>query len=184
MSLLLHVCCGPCATIVTSCCQEAGFSLTGYYYNPNIYPRSEHELRLRGAKTTFEQQGIELLVDSASENSSAWQSAISKDREDRCFICYRLRLERVAEEAFTLGFAAFSTTLLISPFQQHDLVKQAGEEAGALYGVDFHYQDLRPSFKATYLASRKLSLYRQNYCGCHYSLDERLIRRKRQDILK
>ncbi|MBT9135449.1 MAG: hypothetical protein DDT34_00504 [Firmicutes bacterium] len=183
MRILLHTCCGPCSTYVVKHKQAAGHDLTGWFYNPNIHPATEHEKRMEAAKSLYANRGLKLWVDDTSNSPSNWLEAVKADPQTRCYRCYRLRLGRVAEVAATNGFDAFSTTLLISPFQKHDLIKQAGEEMGSHYGAFFHYEDLRPYFRATYQLAQELRLYRQNYCGCHYSLTERGLEHGRKKLL-
>jgi len=171
--LLLHICCGPCATYVVKHLREAGHELTGYFFNPNIHPPEEYERRLLGAKTFCQSVGLELGLDEKCSQAS-WQAATLTDLAERCYLCYGLRLSRVAEIAVREGYDAFSSTLLISPFQQHDEIKRAGEVAALRYGVAFHYADWRSYFKLTYQLARERALYRQKYCGCFLSERERL----------
>jgi predicted adenine nucleotide alpha hydrolase (AANH) superfamily ATPase len=91
----------------------------------------------------------------------------------RCMMCYSDRLSRAASVAKKGNFDAFTTTLLVSPFQKHELIKRIGEEAGSKYGVPFLYEDFRPGFKAGVEGSKELGLYRQPYCGCIYSERDR-----------
>lgn len=99
--------------------------------------------------------------------------ANSPAKPERCRICYRLRLGKTAAMARERGFKAFSTTLLISPYQDHDLLKQVGEEMGAEHGVNFYYEDLRKGWSERGRLTRQYGLYRQQYCGCIYSEWER-----------
>jgi len=171
--ILLHICCGPCATYVVKHLREAKHALTGYFFNPNIHPSAEYERRLQGAKTFCHSAGLALCLDPGGDQDS-WQDVVLPEPARRCYLCYRLRLNKVAEFAASEGYDAFSTTLLISPFQQHEDIKRAGEEAALCFGVAFHYADWRAHFKLTYQLARASALYRQKYCGCFLSERERV----------
>jgi predicted adenine nucleotide alpha hydrolase (AANH) superfamily ATPase len=98
---------------------------------------------------------------------------------ERCKSCYLLRLEKTAELAQARGFDAFSTTLLISPFQGFDEIADTGAGLAEKYNVLFHLKDFRPYFRDSFALSKEMGLYRQKYCGCIYSRDERFsIKRK------
>jgi epoxyqueuosine reductase len=94
-------------------------------------------------------------------------------KPERCHACYEMRLERTAATARQFGLDSFSTTLLISPYQDHALLRQVGEAAGARYGIPFHYEDLRTGWPQRGRLTREYGLYRQQYCGCIYSEWER-----------
>lgn len=171
-SLLLHVCCGPCAEWPVRCLGEEGYNLTAFFYNPNIHPKFEHERRKQNAKKLMELRGIPLLSDDAfmedSWLSGAWEGAFNS----RCEMCYRLRMKRTAEEARKLGFDAFTTTLLVSPYQDHAGIVAAAESAAAEEGIRFIYRDFRPGFREGQRMAKEDGLYRQKYCGCILSLEE------------
>ncbi len=108
------------------------------------------------------------------KNSNDYESYLrfiggTKQKPERCFLCYRQRLEKTAGFAKKNGFDAFSTTLLISPFQFHEELKKIGEEIAKEYGIDFHYQDFRALYKESREISKELGLYLQKYCGCRFS---------------
>lgn len=98
---------------------------------------------------------------------------------ERCRFCYALRLRQTARVAKKGNFGAFSTTLLVSPFQRHDLIREAGEAAAAEVGLPFHYEDFRPDFRDGVRRSRELGMYRQQYCGCVFSERERFAPRRK-----
>lgn len=173
MRTLLHICCGPCATYVVKHLREAKHVLTGYFFNPNIHPREEYERRLQGVETFCHSARLALCLDRTGDQES-WHDAVLSEPIKRCYLCYGLRLEKVAELAARAGFDSFSTTLLISPFQQHEDIRRAGEEAALRFGVAFHYADWRAHFKLTYQLARESALYRQKYCGCFLSERERI----------
>ena len=106
-------------------------------------------------------------------------TAIYPDFDDRCAYCYESRLFAAAKYAAEHGISSFSTTLLISPYQNHELLRQTGERAAQEYGVSFLYRDFRPYFKEGQQRARELELYMQKYCGCIFSEEERYTKKKR-----
>lgn len=186
--LLLHTCCGPCSTAVVPAWRERGVEPVGWFQNPNVQPAVELDRRLESMQRFARAAGLELLVPEPGEEDPAWQAW----RDDlsgaaagaRCAACLRLRLGAAGAAARDLGFARFSTTLTVSPYQRHDLIRAAGEQAAAACGVDFVYLDARELFRRTHAESRRLALYRQPYCGCAASKweswHERRERRRRR----
>ena len=173
--LLLHTCCGPCSTFVARWFAEAGYEVTGFFYNPNIHPYEEYQRRKAAAEAWAEASGVPLITDTDYDPEN-WIVSVGSDISSRCTACYRLRLIPAARKARELNCVAFSTTLLISPYQQHDNIRLVGEQVALESGVDFLYRDFRPDFRQTYQLSRSLDLYRQNYCGCILSDLERATR--------
>ena len=174
--LLLHTCCGPCSTYVATALLDEDFAVTGYFLNPNIQPFAEHERRREAAEQWSREAGVPLLVEEGYRLEQ-WMTAVAADIINRCEMCYGVRLLPTAQNAREKGFEYFSTTLLISPYQKHEQVQEVGEAAAAATGVSFLYKDFRPWFRQTHDLSRKLNLYRQNYCGCIFSDYERAQRR-------
>jgi hypothetical protein len=172
-NLLLHICCAPCATYCIEHLRGEGFDLTGYWYNPNIHPSAEHELR----RSTLE--GYAALVTlpmcwEAGYDPNAYHSSVEGHTGggERCAHCYRLRLDMTARRAAQAGMHAFSTTLLISPYQDQAALRKAGEEAGRMWGVAFHFEDMRKGWSERGRMANLLGLYKQRYCGCSFSRDE------------
>jgi predicted adenine nucleotide alpha hydrolase (AANH) superfamily ATPase len=132
-----------------------GFALTGFFYNPNIQPREEYERRWQAMNQFSEAVGLEMIYQPEPRSLAG-----------SCSDCYRTRLRATAQKARELGFSFFTTTLLISPYQQHDLIKRLGEEASAEFKVEFYYQDFRPLFRQGQNTAREMNLYMQKYCGC------------------
>lgn len=178
MKLLLHMCCGPCSTYSTKHFRELGYDVQGYFYNPNIHPYQEFARRLEALEAFCEQENVPLLVRRDYELEKYLENAIN-DLENRCRSCYRLRLEATAQAAAQQGIPRFSTTLAISPYQDHELLRREGEAAGRKHDVEFVYVDLRPGFRESAEASRKMGLYRQPYCGCIFSEKDRYYKENR-----
>ena len=168
--ILLHTCCGPCSTYVVKSLREQGFDVTGYFYNPNINPVEEYQRRLE----TMQQyaKAVDLEVFTPSVPTASGHLPLGKGENEvrlkpkDCPNCYRVRLRKTAESAKALGFEAFSTTLLISPYQKIELIKKIGDEIGAQVGVKFLCQDFQKGYRESRQLARELNLYMQRYCGC------------------
>ena len=170
--LLLHSCCAPCTIYSAKRLGEEGFEVTAFWYNPNIHPFTEHQRRLESMRLLSESTGLPLIVVPEYDIIRYFRAVVGHEGE-RCGDCFRLRLSRTAQFAAENGFDAFTTTLLISPYQKHELLRQVGEEVGGERGVEFYYIDLRPGFRESHRLSHELNLYHQKYCGCVYSEWER-----------
>jgi len=171
-SILLHACCGPCATYVVDALRGQGLAVTAYWYNPNIHPFREHRLRLEAMQTFAQAAGLPLIVEEGYDMLEYFRAVVGHESE-RCGDCYRMRLAKTAEVACQRGIDVFTTTLLISPYQRHELIRDIGEELGREHGVAFHYEDFTPGFRESHRISREMGLYHQGYCGCIYSEYER-----------
>ena len=177
-SLLLHVCCAPCSAYPVPALRAVVARVAGFFYNPNIAPAAEHELRREALERYAPALGLELVaVGHLAGAPAAAPARADGPREERCRRCYDLRLRATAREARRLGFAAFSTTLLYSIHQKHDLVRAVGEEVARGEGVAFLYRDLRVGWQEGGRRYRESGLYRQRYCGCPASARERDERR-------
>ncbi len=168
MRCLLHVCCGPCAIYPIEVLKEEGIEVFMYYSNPNIHPFEEWVRRLDGAKKVAEKFGVRLIVDDRYPLRD-FLRAIAFREDTRCIYCYSVRIEKTARLAKKSGFDLFTTTLLYSKFQKHDLIKEICESSSKRYGVGFCYRDFREGWKRGIEASKELGIYRQDYCGCIYS---------------
>jgi predicted adenine nucleotide alpha hydrolase (AANH) superfamily ATPase len=170
--LLLHICCGPCATATVEHWRKEGAEVEGFFFNPNIHPLLEYRRRLTGARDLAAVTGLEFRED-LSYDPAVWFARVGARGEARCRACIGSRLRRAAAEAAAGGFGAFSTSLAISPWQDHDAIREEGAAAAAEHSVEFLYEDLRPLFGASRRMARDLGLYRQKYCGCLLSEWER-----------
>ena len=172
MKLLLHICCGPCATATIPAWRKKGAEVVGFFHNPNVHPLLEYRRRLTGARDLAQLTGLHLIED-AGYDPERWFALVTGGEKSRCSLCVYQRLERAAAEAAAHACDGFSTTLSISPWQDHEAIRAEGERAGLLHGVDFIYQDLRPLYAESRRLSREWGLYRQKYCGCLVSEWER-----------
>lgn len=172
-SLLLHACCGPCASSVLELLKDA-FAITIYFYNPNIHPEEEYIKRLN----EFKKLGSYPLI-SAPYQTNDYDEAIKGmenlgERSERCFACYKLRLEQTAILAKQREFTYFTTTLSLSPYKDSDKINELGQKLAEVYDVKFLYSNFKKNdgYKRSIELSKALGLYRQNYCGCCYSYQE------------
>ena len=174
MKLLFHCCCAPCSVACIDSLWADGIVPALFWYNPNIHPYTEYQSR-RDALIAFaaEKKLPMKMVDEYGLRLFLREAGFEKEAPERCEICYRLRLEKTAAHAAENGFDAFGTSLLISPYQQHDTIRRIGEEAAAEYGVDFLYRDFRPLFRQGQTQARAMGLYMQKYCGCILSEKDR-----------
>jgi predicted adenine nucleotide alpha hydrolase (AANH) superfamily ATPase len=170
--LLLHVCCGPCASGAVPFWRKRAAEVVGFFYNPNIHPLLEYRRRLTGAQEAAAYAGMPLVVDESYE-PQAWFAQVASGEGPRCARCLGQRLGRAALEAAAQNCDAFSTSLSISPWQDHEAIQVEGERAGNQYGVHFLYEDLRPLYGESRRLSQERGIYRQKYCGCLVSEWER-----------
>lgn len=170
--MLLHVCCGPCGTSTYAHWRDTGAEVLGFFYNPNIQPLMEYRRRLEGVRELAERVDMQMVED-LSYDPAAWFSEVTCGERTRCAACISMRMERTAREAAALGCEVFSTTLAVSPWQDHEAIASSGSDAGARHGVEFLYRDLRSLYPESRRLSRDWGLYRQKYCGCLVSEWER-----------
>ena len=170
-SLLLHICCSPCLCHPLQALADEGFSVAGLWYNPNVHPYTEYAARRESLAKYADAKGLK--VDYLDEYPL--EQIVSLLSKDRCLACYRLRLERTALTARDKGYKVFSTTLLYSIYQKHELVRDAGQEAGRKNGVEFIYRDFRTGWQEGREEAKVLGLYRQTYCGCIFSERDRFL---------
>ena len=179
MNTLLHICCAPCANRPIESLRQEGVTPTGFWFNPNIHPYTEYQAR----KHTLEDYAREIqmkLVIGGTYDLRLFVTAVAGDIDRRCAYCYRVRMERTAQYAAQNGYDSFTTSLLISPYQNHQAIAAVAEEMGRKYGVPFLYRDFRPLFQAGQDFARAHGMYMQKYCGCIFSEEERYKKRKKQ----
>jgi predicted adenine nucleotide alpha hydrolase (AANH) superfamily ATPase len=176
-SLLLHVCCAPCATYCVQRLRELAFCVTGHWYNPNVHPYSEHERRRQTLVQYAAQIDLPVLWEPGYEMVAFLRAVVGREAfRKRCRICYRLRLERTAQTAAREGYDAFTTTLLISPYQDQAAIQEIGQALAERYGVSFYFENFRRGWAEHGQMVREHELYSQRYCGCVYSEWEALDR--------
>jgi len=171
LRLLVHVCCGECLVGLLGPLAGQG-RWAAFFYNPNIHPLLEFRRRLKSVQVLSARERIELVADDRYA-PKAWLRAVPWDRPERCLACYRTRLEETARVAAERSFGAITTTLLGSIHQDHEAVRRIGTEAAEARGLRFHYEDWRPLAAHAHAEAKRLNLYRQQYCGCLFSEEER-----------
>lgn len=171
--LLLYVCCAPDATVAIERLRP-DFDITMFFYNPNVHPRKEYDLRLEAARQLGEILQVKVLE--GDYDASAWFEAVKGLEQEpeggrRCEICLRERLEATARVAAAQGYGAFAAVLTVSPHKDAAMINRMGARAGEHYGVAYIPTDLKKKdgFKRSVALSREYGLYRQNYCGCEFS---------------
>ena len=178
MRTLLHICCAPCANQPIEVLRGDGIEVAGFWYNPNIHPFTEYRARrncLRDYAGTIELKLIE-------KNDYALRPFIREVAEDiahRCGKCYEMRLFETARQAKELGLDSFTSSLFISPYQNHELMRQTAEQAAKEFDVEFLYRDFRPYFHAGQDKAKEQGFYMQKYCGCVFSEEERYLKAKK-----
>ncbi len=174
--LLLHACCGPCSSYVLEYLGNF-FEITILYYNPNIYPEKEYTRRRDELKRFLKDASYSVCFVEEDYLPEVYYQTVkgyeeSPERGERCFLCYQLRMEKAAEYAKDHHFDYFTTTLSISPHKDASKINEIGEQLEKKYGVSYLYADFKK--KNGYLRSLELSkeyhLYRQDYCGCVFSM--------------
>lgn len=175
--LLLHACCAPCSSAVLERLREH-FSITILYYNPNIYPPQEYHRREQELERFLQDAGmsgislIELPYDPQEFYTAVKGLEAEPERGERCTVCYRLRMEQAARYAAAHGFDWFTTTLSISPVKDPVRINQIGQELAQKYGVAHLPSEFRKKngYKRSLELSAEYGLYRQDYCGCVFSV--------------
>ena len=141
MVLLMHMCCGPCSCYPVKKLREEGIEPIGYFFNPNIHPYKEWEMRLKAAKEFAYKVQMEIHTDEEYRLRDFLKKALIAETEPngRCTMCYTWRLEQAAKFASENGFDAFTSTLFYSIYQQHDLMRRTAEHFAEIYGGQFYY---------------------------------------------
>ncbi len=172
MNVLLHICCANCAIYPIRVLRESNHSVVGYFFNHNIHPYQEYRRRLHTVEeyaSTIDLQVIykdEYLLED-------FLAQVATEPTNRCTYCYQSRLKQAAEYAAASGFDAFTTSLLYSRYQNHEMICKMGEELGLHYGIEFLYEDYRTGWQEGIKISKAMGLYRQQHCACMYSEKER-----------
>ncbi len=177
MKLLMHICCANCCLYPLKNLLSKGIDIRGLWLNPNIHPYTEYQMRLDAVQRLqkawsleieyFEHYGLKEFI-----------RAVVNSEDERCSICYSMRLNETASTAKKMGLDGFTTSLLVSPYQKFDMIIQTGMEAARRYSIPFYYEDFRPGWKDSIKISKELGLYRQKYCGCIYSEMERYLKKQ------
>lgn len=178
--LLLHSCCAPCSSYVLEYLSEY-FEITVFYYNPNIAPEEEYRMRVEEQKKLIEQMPLKhtvSFIEGKYDPQRFYEMAKGLEKVpeggERCFGCFKLRLEESAKEAVKGNYDYFTTTLTISPLKNAEKLNEIGQEIAEKYGIKWLPSDFKKKngYKRSTELSQKYGLYRQNYCGCVFSKRE------------
>ena len=175
MKTLLHICCAPCANQCIDVLRTDCIEVTGFWYNPNIHPFTEYRAR-RNCLREYAQANDLKLLERDEYALRPFVREVADDLANRCVKCYEMRLYAAAQMAKEGGFDSFTSSLFISPYQNHELMREVAERAASQYGVAFLYRDFRPYFRAGQERARELEMYIQKYCGCVFSEEERYLK--------
>jgi predicted adenine nucleotide alpha hydrolase (AANH) superfamily ATPase len=174
MKILLHICCAPCLIYPLKELRSDNFEIMGFFYKHNIHPYTECLKRQETLQHYAEMTNLRVIYQEGYEPENFIRNVVFRE-SNRCTYCYYDRLRATARLAGRGKFDFFSTTLLYSKFQKHEMIKDIGESLGKTVGVPFLYRDFRIGWKQGIEESKELELYRQQYCGCIYSEKERFL---------
>ena len=175
MKVLMHLCCGPCAIYPVKALRKEGTEVMGFFYKNNIHPYTECLKRQEALEKYAAQIDLRVIYQEGYDLEGFIQNIVHREA-DRCRHCYHDRLRTTALLAKRGKFDYFSSTLLYSKFQKHELVRSIGESIAKSVGVPFLYHNFREGWKEGIETSKELQMYRQQYCGCIYSEKERYYR--------
>ncbi len=175
MKVLLHICCANCAIYPIKSMQEEGLEVMGFFYRHNIHPYTECLRRQEALEAYAEKINLKVIYQEGYDLEGFIQNVAFRESE-RCNYCYHDRLRSTALLAKRGKFDYFSSTLLYSKHQNHELIRSMGESIGKSVGVPFLYHDYREGWKEGIECSKQMGLYRQHYCGCIYSEKERFFK--------
>ena len=174
--LLVHICCASDALYVLDLLKE-NYKVSGYFYNPNIHPSEEYLLRLEETKKVAKTLMVDLIEEIYDDER--WLKITQKFKEEpekgrRCDVCYAMRLEKTAQKTSELGFNMFTTIMSLSPLKKADVLNRLGRMFASRYKIGFLEADFKKhdGFKKSVELSKSHGLYRQNYCGCKYSMKD------------
>ena len=176
---LMHICCAPCANRPIAALREEGIEPVGFWFNPNIHPYTEYQARKHTLEDYAREIGLKLIV-GGTYDLRTFVANVAGNIDGRCAYCYRVRMEETARYAAQNGYDSFTTSLLISPYQNHEAICATARAMGEKYGVEFLYRDFRPLFQAGQEFARAHGFYMQKYCGCIFSEEDRYMGAKRR----
>ena len=175
MKLLMHTCCAPCSVYCIDALREEGIEPVSYWFNPNIHPYQEYKTRKETLIKYSQIAGFELIIND-NYGLDEFCKNVSDDIKNRCTkYCYLVRLEQTVKYAKENNFDAFTTTLLVSPYQKHEEIIKICKMLSEKYDIEFLYRDFRIGFKRGQAKAREIGLYMQKYCGCIFSEEDRYL---------
>ncbi len=178
VKLLLHVCCAPCLLGTLYRLREYNYEIVPYFFNPNIFPIEEFLLRLKEVKRIAKIFNLNLIYNDDYLLHQEFLSIIKKDMKNRCIKCFEYRLLNSAKKCKELNIKYFTTTLTVGPTKKAELINKIGEKIASKFNLIFLKEDFKKKngWNESVRLSRLYNVYRQNYCGCEYSLKERFAK--------
>ncbi len=174
MKILLHICCAPCAVYPLETLRASGHQVRGFFFNPNIHPYQEYLRRAETLEAFAAKACLPVIWDRSYPLEEFLRDVVFRET-DRCRFCYYRRLTAAARVAKGGKFDAFTSTLLYSKFQNHELIRELGHSVVREVGIPFYYEDFRKGWAAGRTKTQKLGLYKQQYCGCIFSERDRFM---------
>jgi len=172
--ILLHICCGPCVVGIIEELKK-DYEVVAYFYNPNIYPESEYKLRKEESERACKEYGVEFIEGEYDQGN--WDKAVVGLEQEpeggaRCSVCFKFRLENTAKYAKEHGFEIYASTLTSGRNKKEDIINPIGCAMGDKYGVSFLEEDWKKKGRQEKGCEicRQKNIYRQDYCGCKYSM--------------
>ena len=182
MKLLMHICCSNCCLYPLQTLFSKNIDVRGFWLNPNIHPYTEYAMRLESLLRLQKEWSLEIEY-ADNYGLKEFVRAVVHDEDNRCSVCYAMRLEETARTAKRMALDGFTTSLLVSPYQKFDIIMRIGEEMGKKHAIPFYAEDFRPGWHEGMKRSKELGLYRQKYCGCIYSEMEKYLKNSRQQTV-
>jgi hypothetical protein len=173
MKMLMHICCGPCTIYPLKELRTQGHEIAGVFYNPNIHPYQEYQRRQQTLRDYADKTFLNIIWSEGYPLEEYLRAVAGLKEDERCAFCLRDRLAFTAEMAIREKYDGFTTTLLYSKYQKHDLIREIGKDLSRKLGIFFYYQDFRTGWAEGVKISKELGMYRQPYCGCIYSEKQR-----------
>jgi len=174
MKILLHICCANCALYPITSLTDKGHIIKGFWFNPNIHPVTEYNLRLETVKRLQALWKLDIIYRDEYGLVDFIRNVCGNE-QNRCIYCYTTRLEETARTAKKEGMDMFSSTLMYSRYQKFDTLVDIGKKIEEKYSIKFYVEDFRIGWHKGIEMSKALNLYRQQYCGCIYSEMERYL---------
>jgi predicted adenine nucleotide alpha hydrolase (AANH) superfamily ATPase len=175
MKILLHICCAPCAIFPVEVLRGAAHQVRGFFFNPNIHPFQEYARRVATLEDYAARVKLPVIWDRRYDLEGFLRQVVFREAE-RCRICYHLRLSAAARVARGGKFGAFTSTLLYSKYQNHELIRELAQQVAQEVGLPFYYEDFRRGWTEGRNKSKEMGLYKQQYCGCIFSERDRFGR--------
>ena len=178
--ILLHACCGPCSIYCVEKMKELNLNFELLWYNPNIHPYKEYQARRDTLIELYKDTNVKVNILEEYGLREFCRNVVGKENE-RCIYCYTKRIEQTAKYAKQNGFTSICTTLFISPYQNHELLKKICQQMAEKYNIGFTYIDFRDGFREGQTKAREKGIYMQKYCGCIYSEEDRYSKQIEKD---